>query len=212
MRNFRIFLSSPGDVAEERKEAHQILTTLPEEPAWRGRISIEVARWDNPRSPTPMYANFSPQEAVNLHLPKPSESELVVLILWSRFGTPLSYPLKADNTQYLSGTEWEYEDAIRARVPVLLFRRTSEPYVPLRDREYAEKSRQFELVEKFFEQFSSPTGLSGGIIQYDSLVDFKDKFRGIVESVVRQFIERTTATQTSLFNTVEQLTLSLKTN
>ena len=95
MRNLTVFISSPGDVEEERQAAHQILNRLPEEPAWAGKIAVRVIRWDNPHSPTPMYTNYSPQEAVNLNLPKPSECDLVILMLWSRFGK-LVTPRKDD--------------------------------------------------------------------------------------------------------------------
>jgi subtilisin family serine protease len=192
MRNFRVFLSSPGDVAEERLRAHEILQMLPQEPAWRGRISIEIVRWDNPYSPTPMYANLTPQDAVNQHLPKPSECDLVVLILWSRFGTPLKRPLKPDRSCYLSGTEWEYEDAAAGRVPTLVYRRISDPQVSLRDPEYSEKKRQLELVDAFFKRFTEPGGAAtGGYIPYNDVTEFKDKFRRLIEGSIRQALDAT---------------------
>src|SRR6185295_18073803 len=122
-----------------------------------------VVRWDNPLSPTPMYANLPPQEAVNRGLLKPSQCHLMVLVLWGRFGTPLAKPLRDDGSQYLSGTEWEYEDALRAEVPTLVYRRTDEPLVTLRDPDYADKKQQFERVEAFFERFKGIGGtLTGG--------------------------------------------------
>ncbi len=190
MRHFRVFVSSPGDVAEERRCAHDILATLPEEPAWRGKISIEVVRWDNPNSPTPMYANFTPQEAVNRNLPKPSACDLVVLILWARFGTPLVEPLKVDGSRFLSGTEWEYDDARKGKVPILLHRRMSEPQVSLRDPDVEEKKQQLELVDAFFKSFGGAGGAAtGGFIPYNDVADFKDKFRRIIESAIRQSLD-----------------------
>ena len=190
MRHFRVFVSSPGDVAEERGCAHDILTNLPEEPAWRGKISIEVVRWDNPNSPTPMYANFPPQEAVNRNLPKPSACDLVVLILWARFGTPLVKPLKVDGSRFLSGTEWEYDDARKGKVPILLHRRMSDPQVSLRDPDYEEKRRQLALVDGFFKSLSDVGGAAtGGHIPYHDVAEFRDKFRRIIESVIRQSLD-----------------------
>jgi hypothetical protein len=53
----------------------------------------------------------------------------VIVILWSRMGTPLPDNLRKPNGEpYLSGTEWEYEDAVnwprQPRRQVLVYRRT----------------------------------------------------------------------------------------
>jgi hypothetical protein len=66
--------------------------------------------WDKPGSRTPMLATLTPQEAINAGMTKPSQCDLVVVILWSRMGTalPAEYR-KADGSSYLSGTEYEYE-------------------------------------------------------------------------------------------------------
>jgi Subtilase family/Domain of unknown function (DUF4062) len=190
MKHIRVFLSSPGDVAAERDKAHEILTTLPQEPAWEDRISIQVVRWDNPHSPTPMYANYTPQEAVNRKLTFPSKCDLVVLILWSRFGTPLSEPRKPDGGNYRSGTEWEYHDALRANVPVLLYRRTSEPQISLRDKDHEKKKAQLDLVDEFFSQFIDAEGAAtGGFVSYVDVTDFANKFKRVLESAVRQLLE-----------------------
>jgi hypothetical protein len=62
-----------------------------------------------------MLANLPPQENVNRSRPKPSECDILVVILWSRMGTHLSGDyLRKDGSTYLSGTEWEYEDGLNA--------------------------------------------------------------------------------------------------
>lgn len=189
-------MSSPGDVAAEREAAHQILRALPEEPAWAGKISIEVVRWDNPNSPTPMYANYPPQEAVSLGKPKPSECDLVALILWSRFGTPLAEPLKPDGTRFMSGTEWEFHDALAAKTPTLVYRRTEDPSVSLRDKEHDEKKRQLDLVDSFFDRFRGADGsLSAGYIAYENAAAFDRTFKGTIEGAIRQLLEKSERTQ-----------------
>lgn len=212
MRNFRVFLSSPGDVAHERHAAHEILRNMPEEPAWVGRIAIQVVRWDNPNSPTPMYANFTPQDAVNLHLPKPSECDLVVLLLWSRFGTPLLRPVRPDGTRYQSGTEWEYEDARDANVRILVFRRVDDPQVSLRDGDFAERRRQLGLVDAFFDRLTgAESGPAGGFIRYTER-EFEIKFRRIVESAFRQILdaEASGSSEKSSSEMIKRLTMQLE--
>ncbi len=86
----RIFLSSPGDVADERALARRLLKDeLPYDPFLRGRVTFDVVNWDDPDAPSPMPATLKPQEAVNRFGPKPSECDVVVVVLWSRMGTHL---------------------------------------------------------------------------------------------------------------------------
>src|SRR5512134_2500200 len=109
----RIFLSSPGDVADERASARQLIDAeLPKLPSLRGRLALELIAWDDPAAQIPMLATETPQQSVNAARPRPATCEIVIVILWSRMGTPLPDNLgKARDEAYVSGTEWEYEDA-----------------------------------------------------------------------------------------------------
>ena len=53
-RHLRVFLSSPGDVADERRHARAVLERLPKTPLLSGRVTIEVVSWDDPDAPAPM--------------------------------------------------------------------------------------------------------------------------------------------------------------
>src|SRR3954465_5906153 len=112
----KIFLSSPSDVADERGLATRIVKEeLPYDPFFRGRLIFNLISWNDPAAPTPMLANLTPQEAITRGLPKPSECDFVVVILWARLGTPLPEQCrKANGERYLSGTEWEFENALKA--------------------------------------------------------------------------------------------------
>src|SRR3712207_6430236 len=107
-QHVRIFLSSPGDVAEERELARRLIKDeLPSDPFLRGRVTFDVVSWDDPAAPNPMPATIAPQEAVNHFEPRPSECDVVVVVLWSRLGTHLDPKAfsKPDGAPYLSGTE-----------------------------------------------------------------------------------------------------------
>ena len=91
-KHIRIFLSLPGDVAEERSAALEVIDQLPYDPLLRGKVSFEVIAWDKPGAGTPMLETMPPQEAINLGLPKPSECDIVVVIFWAPMGTPLPHP------------------------------------------------------------------------------------------------------------------------
>jgi Domain of unknown function (DUF4062) len=125
--HLRVFLSSPSDVAAERAIARSILGRLPYDPFLRGRITIEIVAWDGPVGSVPMTVTVTPQEAINRGLARPSECDIVIVILWRRLGTPLPDTYRRpDGTRYQSGTEWEYEDALLApqQPLILVYRRT----------------------------------------------------------------------------------------
>jgi hypothetical protein len=180
--HLRIFVSSPGDVADERSFAQQVIEQeLPRDPLLRSRITCEAMRWDDPSAPVAMPATLTPQEAVDRGLIKPSQCDAVIVILWSRMGTPLPATYRKPNGEpYLSGTEWEYEDAISARPPpyVLVYRRRAKVVIELDDPTYKERLAQHELVKQFFERFRNPDGsLQGGFTEYETPQEFRDRLR-----------------------------------
>src|SRR4051812_34108485 len=139
--HIRVFLSSPGDVRDERAlTRHLLKDELPSRGLLSGRVSFEVVSWDDPASPSPMMATLTPQEAVNRFKRRPSECDIVVVVLWSRMGTHLDVRAlcKSSGEAYLSGTEWEFEDALNARPQpdILVYRRSEVPNVKLNDPAY----------------------------------------------------------------------------
>jgi predicted metalloprotease len=193
-RHFRVFLSSPGDVSEERVLARKIIKDeLPYDPFLRG-ATLEIVSWDDPSSPTPMLASLTPQDAIDRGLPKPSECDFVVVILWGRFGTPLPDSVRKPNGErYLSGTEWEYEDAISAkrRPEILIYRRTGKVLLDADDPELPLKLEQRKRVKEFFDRFGSADGsYTGGINIYDTPHLFAERLK----NHLRTLLERKLAT------------------
>jgi hypothetical protein len=183
-RHVRAFLASPGDVAEERRTARELLLRLGREPLIRGRFTIEVVSWDDPDAPAPMLASLTPQEAVLRALPKPSECDLTIVVLWAWMGTPLATPLKADGSRFQSGTEWEFEDARMSQKPLLLYRRTSEP-VASGIHSTEEARRQRERVDQFFARFRGSEGsATAGYTSYLTPEEFGERLRKDVEGLL----------------------------
>ncbi len=155
-------------VGDERALAMKVLDNLPDDPAFRDKLTIRVIAWDRPGAGTPMLATMTPQEAINQGLPQPSECDLVIVIFWARMGTPLPEEYKkSDGSRYLSGTEWEYDDAMQAarhstarpgRPQVVVYRRMEEPVIGLRDPDRNKKIEQWERVEAFFGAFTNSDG------------------------------------------------------
>ncbi|ETX08084.1 nSTAND1 domain-containing NTPase [Candidatus Entotheonella palauensis] len=187
----RIFFSSPGDVKDERVQALQVLGRLQHEKRYRERVIFQALAWDGPGVEIPMLAAETPQVSVNQGLGTPSECDIVVVILWSRMGTPLPDTFRKSNGDpYLSGTEWEFENALHAELQpeILVYRRTEDPPFTMRDPERDAKIEQFDRVERFFnETFTGDSGsITGGVNAYDTPTDFKEK----LETHLRELVER----------------------
>jgi hypothetical protein len=187
----RIFVSSPGDVNEERRHATAVIDKIQKDPAFRDRLKLDPILWDDPEAPAAMLANLTPQESVNRGLVRPSECDIVVTIFWGRMGTPLEKPLKKDKTPYLSGTEWEFQDAVRARRSILLYRCTAKVPTDLDDPELENKRTQKRLVDQFFERLKGPAGASGAA---HATYDTPGKFTELLEHNLRHLLEELLAT------------------
>jgi formylglycine-generating enzyme required for sulfatase activity len=190
--SFRIFLSSPGDVAEERTQARELLLGLERGPFVRGRIHIDVVSWDDPHAPAAMDGRYTPQQAVDRNLPTPDQCELTVVLLWSRMGTPLT-ETRADGTPYLSGTEWELEKALGAGKPVLLYRRSSKALLDPDDPEVDDKLAQKRRVDTFFAGLKRDDGaMTMAYATYASSEELLTRLRQNVESYLANRLDDAT--------------------
>ncbi len=145
-RSIRIFISSPGDVADERRRAAIVINRLAHE--FARFFDLRAVLWEY----EPMLASGNFQDAIV----RPSETDIVVMILWSRLGTPLPEPYQGiDGRAPVTGTEWEFEDALARRrsagVPDLLVYRKDAPGRAEFDREdQLEAARQQWLALQGF--------------------------------------------------------------
>lgn len=194
--HIRIFLSSPGDVADERTIALRIIDQLPYDPLLRGKVTFDVIAWDKPGASTPMLATMTPQEAINRGLGKPSDCDIVVVLFWTRMGTPLPPEYtKDDGSRFLSGTEWEYLDAFeKARdtgLPLLVvYRRTEQVLVSTDDPDFIEKQKQHQRVKDFFAAFINPDGsIKQGYNLYETPEHFRKLFEVHVRDLVKQILD-----------------------
>ena len=191
----RIFLSSPGDVSDERALASLVVERLRYDPFIRGRASIDLVAWDQPGGGAPLLAAVTPQASIDAGLPRPSECDIVVVIFWSRVGTPLPYPeyQRPDGTLYESGTAWELEEALSAArttgLPaVLLYRRTATVLLDPDAADFEARLEQKRRVGQLFERFRNP-GTDAITHGYKSYVT-PDDFRAELEADLRALAHR----------------------
>jgi WD40 repeat protein len=168
----RIFISSPSDVAEEREAAAELIEQeLAKREAFRKPLKLDVFRYDDQNSDTPLVVDRSPQASVDQRL-RSGDAEIVVAILWSRMGTPVRDPNDPAKILYESGTEQEVEEAQNAGREVLVYFRRGSPPMPDDDDEVAEVLSQRRKVRAFRKQLEDG---GRGMNEYQDVEDFKRK-------------------------------------
>jgi hypothetical protein len=189
---FRIFLSSPSDVLEERLRAHLVVQKLARD--YARFFSIEPYLWEH----EPMLASGHFQDAIE----PPSAADIVVLILWSRLGMPLPERTRVreyhgiDGRVPVTGTEWEFEDALAASrakgtPDILAYRRLGDPGASLTDAALrAEQQRQWSALEAFWHRYFESHGNSlAGSARYETLEEFDHKLEADLSHLLERRIK-----------------------
>lgn len=109
-KSVRIFISSPGDVQEERERARQVIESLRRR--YARTLALKHIFWED----LPLQAEASFQQGIDLVLSADEGVDLAVFVLWARLGTPPGVTVRrADHSEYQSGTEREFDLMIEAR-------------------------------------------------------------------------------------------------
>ena len=187
-KSLRIFISSPGDVIPERRRAQLVIEKLAK--TYARFFAISPILWEI----EPMLASGHFQDQIT----PPSETDIVVLIVWSRLGTPL--PAKSETREYrgidgrvpVTGTEWEFEDALagqkrRGAPDLLAYRKQADPVVSLKDdTAMAAAKEQWDRLEAFWQHWFVDRGeFRAAFSDFSDL----DGFEAKLESDLRKLIE-----------------------
>jgi hypothetical protein len=197
IKKISIFLSSPGDVLQERQIVSKVINKLTSSPLLHDKINLELISWDQPGTTIPLLASISPQEAINQGMKLPADCDIVIVVLWSRLGTPLTTSsfLKPDGNQYLSGTEWEFLNAQEkakqtSRPLILLFRRTEKVLLDPDASDFEEKTKQRKLVNEFFKSLSNPDGsIQYSYSSYTTPTEFESLLEQNITALVARLID-----------------------
>jgi hypothetical protein len=188
-KSLRIFISSPGDVVPERRRAQLVIDKLAK--TYARFFSIEPIMWEA----EPMLAAGHFQDQI---IP-PSETDIVVFIVWSRLGTPM--PEKTETREYrgidgrvpVTGSEWEFEDALAAQKKrgtpdVLAYRKEADPIVSLKNAvTLAAAKDQWDRLNDFWNRwFTNRDQLQAA---FSTFIDL-DGFEAKLENDLRKLIER----------------------
>jgi tetratricopeptide (TPR) repeat protein len=141
----KIFLSSPGDVSEERALAEFVFRRVAAEVAHAVRLTFVI--WEH----EPLFGHTGFQQQIE----RPSNCDLVVSILWSRLGSRLPSDFAfAKGELAPTGTEFEIRDALasyakQGRPKLLIYRKVPGPQIGLGSADFAKRSDQYRRLEQF---------------------------------------------------------------
>lgn len=192
-KQFRIFISSPGDVIPERRVAKTVIGRLNEE--FFGRAYLIPILWEE----EPMLAS----ETFQAQIHPPNETEIYVGILWSRIGSPLPDTiLRSDGTRYESGTAFEFEDALhgfkqQGSPEMLLYRKQGAPTLSLEDREVVlDRLDQIDKLTQYLDRWL--IGEDGSYIGAFHMFETEEQLDTMLEMHLRKLVEAQLAADTSV--------------
>jgi len=169
MQPIRLFLSSPGDVGDERERVASVVNQLNRMLGDRLDCRLEVIDWRTHVTPD----MGRPQDIINKQI---SPYDIFVGIMWKRFGTPTG---KAD-----SGTEEEFNIAYKNwqsfKRPRILFYFNQKPYMP----KGSDEMQQFAKVIAFKETLQSEKGL---VCEYGSLEEFRERVTDHLSDIMKEW-------------------------
>jgi hypothetical protein len=189
---FRVFVSSPGDVADAREMVAQTIERLALE--YRRFFAIEPYLWENEA----MLASGHFQDSID----PPSKFDVVLLILGGRLGTPL--PARTAVREYkgidgrvpVTGTEWEFEEALAsARThgapDLLVYRSQRDLKISVDVALQQQQLRQLEALNAFWSRhFADRGAFIGAYSVFESLGDLATAVERDLSSLIRRRLER----------------------
>ncbi|WP_406646815.1 response regulator [Aliisedimentitalea scapharcae] len=183
-KQFRIFISSPGDVIPERRVAKTVIGRLNEE--FFGRAYLIPILWEE----EPMLAS----ETFQAQIHPPHETEIYVGILWSRIGSPLPDTiLRPNGTRYESGTAFEFEDALsgfkqQGSPEMLLYRKQGAPTLSLEDRDVVlDRLDQIDKLTRYLDRWL--IGDDGSYIGAFHMFETEEQLDTMLEMHLRKLVE-----------------------
>jgi len=191
-QRLRIFVSSPGDVMAAREVAAQVAEKLAHE--YARFFTIESYLWEY----EPMLASGHFQDSID----PPSLFDVVILILESRLGTPL--PERTAVREYrgmdgrapVTGTEWEFEDALaaaraRGTPDILVYRSSRMASVDAWDAQLRQAVlRDLEALDTFWARHFADQGtFLGGYAKFTGLDEFSSKLEHDLRGCVQRRID-----------------------
>ena len=176
----QIFVSSPSDVDHERALVKDIIDGLAQE--YLPYFKLQAVLWEEEA--------LTAAQSFQAGLLRPAECDIVLVMLWTRLGTPLA----DDPYGGMTGTEWEFADAVEASAhhghpEVLVYKKTTPRLVDITNAEATREALEDRgRLETFFRtHFFNPDGsFRRAFRQFDS----DRALRELVEAQLRKLLNR----------------------
>ena len=176
----RIFVSSPADVEHERAVVKEIIERLAGE--YLPYFPLHAVLWEEEA--------LTADRTFQAGLTPPAACDIVLVILWTRLGTPLPQ----EPYRGMTGTEWEFVDAVDASADegspeVLVYKKTTPRLIDITDatlaREAIEDRRR---LEEFFRRhfFHEDNSFRRAFRTFDNTAAFRE----LVETQLRKLLNR----------------------
>jgi hypothetical protein len=189
----RVFISSPGDVAAAREVVAQTIEQVGAE--YQRFFSVEPYLWENEA----MLASGHFQDSID----PPSKFDIVILVLGARLGTflPVQTALREyrgiDGRSPVTGTEWEFEDALDAArkhgaPDLLVYRSKQDVKISSVDLHVQEQQlKQLEALNTFWSRhFADRGAFIGAYGEFDSLERLAASVERDLQTLIKRRIER----------------------
>ena len=182
-----LFVSSPGDVAHERRIARETIARLNSE--FTGRILLDAYFWE--------YEPFDFSKSFQEQIPNTGKFDVVLCLLWSRLGSRLGASQRLpDGSPANSGTEYEITHAlasqkVRDGLPELhvWINQTVPSFQPEPPEVHDERIAQWRALKRFVEVWTKDSedgSFVGSFTSYRTIAEFQDLF----EIKLRKIAER----------------------
>lgn len=180
---YRVFLSSPTDVEAERDAVKRAVDRINADHP--GRPAFELIRWED--------AYYTADSTFQHQIPRSSECDLVVCVFWKRLGSDLPESFRRPDGTLPTGTEFEFEEALRAatkdpeKVPdILVYRNMTEVTFSEANLEI-ERAQRDRFLAFWNRWFRNEQGhFVAGFQHYRALVDFER----LIDLHLRQWLAR----------------------
>ena len=171
-REIRVFIGSPGDVADERACARRVVNDLDQELGHLLGVRLTPVMWETHSSPD----MGRPQGIVNRQI---GTFDIFIGLMWKRFGSPTG---KAH-----SGTEEEYNNAYKKwcadGFPRIMFYFCTRSY---RIKTHEEGEQLLRVIE-----FRDRIANKGLFSEYETLTDFERKLRHDLNAAIQDIAAST---------------------
>ena len=178
----RIFVSSPSDVDHERALLKEICERLRQE--YLSYFEIQAVLWEEEA----LTADRNFQDGIL----RPADCDIVVVVLWTRLGTPLPQEPYGGMT----GTQWEFVNAVEASArsgqpEVLVYKKTRPKLVDITNAEATREAlADRRRLEDFFRDnfFNEDSSFRRAFRTFDSDAGFRDLLEGQLRKLLNRRI------------------------